>query len=562
MDLASNRADRVVDIVRARAAADPDQVCLTFYDAHDRADPATYAGLRDEAARFAALFGARQLRPGDPIVLLADSVRWFVSAFLGAQQAGLLAVPVPPPDPLERGRRSRDRLAEIMERSGARGVFSPVRDWLEGELGDAVSARRLPALTPDDLGDVAGVPPPDLDVGAPGRFAYCQFTSGSGGRVKGVLLTHDNVLANIRARTEAHQMGPAEVAVTWLPFFHDMGLVGNVLLALVTGCPCHVISPLRFLTKPASWLALISRVRATTSTGPNLAYGLCARRIRDEEMQGVDLSCWRRAFNGSEPVTREVVEAFIRRFSRFGFDPGAMLPAYGLAETTLTVTSRRLGEGAHFDRVSVDLLARRHRAADEGEGPYRMVASLGRPLPGHEVAILAEDGSLLPARHVGEVAIRGDSVMHGYLPGAGDARSLRPDRQLFSGDLGYMAEGELYLLGRKKDVIIRGGTNYYPEDLEEAASSLPDTPVRRAVAFSVPGREVERVVLGLECRKEWNGPIGELEAAICRAVFARVRFVPDEIVVLAPGTLPLTTSGKVMRPEAQRLYLEGRWMAV
>lgn len=546
----------VVDIVRTWDKREPERVCLTFYGTHDEPEPVTYSALRREAA----VFRARDLRPGDPVVLLADSVRVFVSAFLGAQQVGLLAVPVPRPEPLERGRRTRDRVAEVIRRCHARAVFSPTRDWLTGELGGELSAQRLPVLSPEDLGEVEGLDNRGLDLSRPGVFSHCQFTSGSGGRAKGVLLTHENVLANIRARAAAYEIAEADVAVTWLPFFHDMGLIGYVLHSLVTGCPCHVIPPLRFLTQPVSWLALISRVRATISTAPNLAYGLCVRRISDEEMRGIDLSCWRRAFNGAELVTREVVDAFTRRFGPFGFDPASMLPGYGLAENTLTVTSRRPGEGAWFDEVSIEALAHEGRAGlARGDEPRRSVASVGRPLPGQEVVILSDNGTPLSERQIGEIAVRSGSVMHGYLPGTAGETTLRSDGWLLTGDIGYLAGGELFVLGRKKDLIIRAGRNYYPEDLEEAAARVPGTPIRRVVAFSIPGQELERVILALECRKEWAGDLAQLKAAVRQAVFAEVRFLPDDLVVLPAGTLPLTTSGKVMRPEAKRLYQEGRW---
>jgi len=561
MDRTSSQGPtRVVDIVRARAEKDPQRVPLTFYGQNDQPEAVTYADLAGDAAAHGALFRRRGLRAGDPLVILADSTRAFVSAFLGAQQARLLAVPVSKPEPLERGRRTRERLAEILRRSEARAIFAPTPDSLSGQVRAELCSDRLVIMSPDDLREVEGHQDPGVDTGTSMRYAYCQFTSGSGGRAKGVLLTHDNVLANIRARTAAYGLGDDDVAVTWLPVFHDMGLIGYILHPLVMGIPCHVIPPFRFLTQPVSWLALIHRVRATISTAPNLAYGLCARRISDEEMRGIDLSCWRRAFNGAEPVTRPVVEAFIRRFRPYGFEPTAMLPAYGLAENTLTATSRRPGEGARFENVSLEALARLHRArlAEQHEAG-RAVASLGRPLPGQEVAILGPDGQSLGEREVGEIAIRSPSVMHGYLPGTGGDTTLRPDGCLLTGDLGYLADGEIFMLGRKKDLIIRAGRNYYPEDLEEAVARLAGSPIRRAAAFSVAGDESERVVLAVECRSEWLGDPAELKRAVRRAVFVEVGFLPDDVLLLPAGAIPLTTSGKVMRPGARQLYEEGRW---
>jgi acyl-CoA synthetase (AMP-forming)/AMP-acid ligase II len=415
------------------------------------------------------------------------------------------------------------------------------------------------AFHPDDIAEVDRIEGPGADPGDAGPFAYCQFTSGSGGRAKGVLLTHENVLTNIRARNTAYEIGEEDVAVTWLPFYHDMGLIGYVLHPLVTGLPCHVIPPSRFLTEPVAWLALISRVRGTISTAPNLAYGMCARRISDEQMLGIDLSCWTRAFNGAEPVTREVVDAFVRRFAPFGFRPTAMLAGYGLAENTLTATSGRRGEGTRFEEVSLDAIGQAQARLAQGDEPRRAVASVGRPLPGQDIAILDEAGLPLGERALGEIAIRSGSVMHGYLPGSGGETTRRPDGWLLTGDLGYLAAGELFVLGRKKDLIIRAGINHYPEELEEAVARVAGPAIRRAAAFSVPGPERELVILVVERRKEWAGDPAALTSAIREAVFAEVRFVPDDIVLVPASTLPLTTSGKLIRPEARRLYQEGRW---
>ena len=261
-------------------------------------------------------------------------------------------------------------------------------------------------------------------------------------------------------------------------------------------------------------------------------------------------------------MTREVVEGFIRRFAPFGFRPGSMLPAYGLAEITLTATSRRPGQGARFDEVSLEGLAEggRARLAQAGEST-RIVASVGQALPGQEIAIVGPPGIPLAEREIGEIAVRSDSVMHGYLPDAEGEVERRPDGWLLTGDLGYLAGGELFLVGRKKDLIIRAGHNYYPEDLEEAASQVPGVRAGRVIAFSVPGPDRELVVLAAERRDESDEEASTLGAAIRQAVFARIRFLPDDVVLLPPRLLPLTSSGKVMRPAAKQRYLEGRWQS-
>ena len=555
---AGHESGRIVDIVRERAEREPERVCLTFYGPRDEPDQVTYGSLHREAAAFSTVFRNHGLAPGSPVVLFAYSTRRFVSAFLGMQRAGLLAIPVPRPDPLEPGRRSQERVAEIVQRCQARALFSPTPEPPAEELTSLLRAHHVAVLGPGELDHVDGREDPVRDEPYP--FAYCQFTSGTGGRAKGVLLTHENIIAGLGARSAGYGLGEGDVAVSWLPLYHDMGLVGYLLQPLVTGFPCHVMSPLRFLRDPASWLALIARVGGTISTAPNFAYALCTRKIPDQELADLDLSSWRCAFNGSEPVTREVVEGFIRRFAPCGFRPDSMLPGYGLAENTLTATSRRPGHGARFDEVSLEGLAEggRARPARGGESG-RSVASVGQALPGQEVAIVDPQGIPLGEREIGEIALRGDTVMHGYLPDAEGEVVRRPDGWLLTGDLGYLAGGELFIVGRKKDLIIRAGHNYYPEDLEEAASQVPGVRAGRVIAFSVPGPERELVVLAAERRDEGDEEAATLGAAIRQAVFARIRFLPDDVVLLPPRSLPLTSSGKVMRPAAKQRYLEGRW---
>jgi acyl-CoA synthetase (AMP-forming)/AMP-acid ligase II len=291
---------------------------------------------------------------------------------------------------------------------------------------------------------------------------------------------------------------------------------------------------------------------------PNFAYALCARKVSDAELAALDLSSWRLACNGSEPVTKAAVEAFIRRFAPCGFRPGALLPCYGLAEDTLCATSRRPGEGARFEELS--------RAGLEREGVARLerggvtVASVGRPLPGHEIAVVDAEGRVVADRRIGEVVIRGESLMHGYLPDTQGDLALSPDGALRTGDIGYIAGGELFLVGRKKDLIIRAGRNHYPQDIEEALVAVPGIRPGRAVAFSVPGEELERVVVAVELAPERDEDIGALSKAIREAVLAATGLVPDEVLLLPRNALPLTSSGKVMRPEARRLYLERQWV--
>src|SRR5688572_6140281 len=314
----TGRTSSVWESVRDWAARTPDRVCLTFHAGDAVAERFTYHELVRRASAHARLFTSRGLVPGDAVILFARSGAGFVAAFLGAQEAGLLPVPCPPPEPLESARRVRERMREIFTRCSARALFDPGSSPIDGEVQAALGETGVAVLGPSDLAAA-----PATTQGAPGaeRFplSYCQFTSGSGGRAKGVLLTHDNVAANIRAMTHCFELTPDEVPVTWLPLFHDMGLVSYILMPLVLGHAAHVMSTLAFIARPVSWLALMSRVRGTMASAPNFAYALCARKATEADVAALDLSAWRLACNGSEPVTQAAVDAFSRRFAPSGF---------------------------------------------------------------------------------------------------------------------------------------------------------------------------------------------------------------------------------------------------
>jgi acyl-CoA synthetase (AMP-forming)/AMP-acid ligase II len=552
----TERAPSVSESVRDWAARAPDRVCLTFHAGDAIAERLTYGELARRASAHARLFTSRGLAPGDAVILFARSEAGFVAAFLGAQEAGLLPVPCPPPEPLESARRVRERMREIFARCSARALLDPGSAPIDGELQGALGEAGVAVLGPSD---VAAGPATTRAVAGAERFplSYCQFTSGSGGRAKGVLLTHDNVAANIRAMTRCYGQTPDDVPVTWLPLFHDMGLVGYLLMPLVLGQGAHVMSTLAFIARPVSWLALMTRVRGTMASAPNFAYALCARKASDADVAALDLSAWRIACNGSEPVTQAAVEVFSRRFEPCGFRRSALLPCYGLAEDTLCATSRRPGEGPRFEAISRAALEQEDAARPEPGGVT--VASVGRALVDHEISVVDRQGRLLADRRIGEVIIRGASVMRGYLPGTEGDVVRSADGALATGDLGYLADGELFLVGRKKDLIIRAGRNHYPQDIEEALVGIAGIRAGRAVAFSAPSDDAERVIVAAERAGEQAGDDGALRAAMRDAVVAATRVMPDEILLLPRNALPLTSSGKVMRPEARRLYLEGQW---
>jgi 1-acyl-sn-glycerol-3-phosphate acyltransferase len=411
-----------------------------------------------------------------------------------------------------------------------------------------------------DLRTAAGDPP--RATARSSDTALLQYTSGSTGDPKGVVLSHANLLANIRAMGQAGDIQPTDVFVSWLPLYHDMGLIGSWLLSLYFGIPFVVMSPLAFLTRPARWLWAIHEHGGTVSGGPNFGYELCLRRIDDRDLEGLDLRSWRLAFNGAEPVSPSTVTRFAERFADVGLRPGVITPVYGLAESSVALTVPPLERGVIIDRVAREPLARSGRAvpaADDDTTAARFVAC-GRALPAHEVRIADRAGRTLGEREEGRVEFRGPSATVGYYRNRAATRRLFDGDWLDSGDLGYLAGGELYLTGRVKDVIIRAGRNLHPAELEEAVGAIPG--VRRGCVAVFPTTDpavgTERLVVLAETRLTDAEEQTRLRRAVNEAVTDLVGVPPDEVVLAPPGVVPKTSSGKIRRSEVRERYERGQ----
>jgi len=390
-----------------------------------------------------------------------------------------------------------------------------------------------------------------------------QFTSGSTSAPKGVALTHGNVSANIDALNGPEGVGTsaADVGVSWLPLNHDMGLVGMALGALYSARPCVLLRPQDFVKRPVEWLAAISRHRGTVSFAPNFAYDLAFRRVKDRDLAGLDLSSWRVAGCGAEPIHPPTLAAFASRFAPAGFRDTSFLPSYGLAEHVLAATFSSRGRRPWVEEVDADdLTARRVAVPHQGKGLSVALVSCGRPLPGHQIRIAGEDGLALPERHVGEILLAGPSVMLGYYrQDALTALAIR-DGWLHTGDLGYVSGGELFICGRAKDIIIVNGRKYHPQDLEWAVDSLAGVRRGRVVAFGLADHgRADRVVIVVEP----NGtvPAAALADAIRRRVGDLFGLYVDDVAVVASGRVGRTTSGKVQRASTKACYERGELLA-
>lgn len=466
----------------------------------------SYGELVARARRVGAGLLALNVRPGDRVALMLPTGVDFFAAFYGVLWIGAVAVPLYPPLRLDQADDFVARQDGILANCQAEVLISLPQLQPMAELLRRRSSLRC--VTSVKALSQAGAAP----LGPRAELALIQYTSGSTGQPKGVALTHENVLANTWAFGREFGMVSGELMISWLPLYHDMGLIGTTLGSLSHGLPLVLMGPERFLARPVEWLRAFSDYRGTLTAAPNFAYGLCAERIRDEELEGLDLSSWRNALNGAEPIRWATVDAFIRRFAPYGFRASAMYPAYGLAEASLAVTLNPPGRGVR--RLGQHI-------------------SCGRPIEDVEVRIVE-----------GRVEIRGRSVMHGYY-----GHPPRGDAWHDTGDLGFLHDGELYITGRAKDVVMIGGRCLHPHDVESVLAEVRGIRKGCVAAFGVDDGGSERLVVLAESRGA--------DPRLCLQRVFQETGVRPEVVLLPPRSLPKTPSGKLRRGEARRRYLQG-----
>ena len=541
------------------ATVEPDrpQVILRGEDGSEQA--IRYADLARRAAAVAADLGRLGVGVGDRVALMLPTGEDFFYSFLGVLLAQAVPVPMYPPFRADRIEEYATRQAGILRDAGAVLMIAVGRGETLGNL--------LRPLAPSlrgvvDAGGLGRRPAawPALPQGG-GHPALIQYTSGSTGDPKGVLLTHANLLANVRAVARALEAGPGDAGVSWLPLYHDMGLIGAWLMPLYVGFPVTILSPLAFLSRPERWLWAIHYHRATISVGPNFAYELCARKAPDEALEGLDLSSWRVALNGSEPVRLETIDRFARRFGPYGFRKEAMLPVYGLAECSVGLSTPPVGRGPRVDHVDRDRLERDGIAQPSGHsGNGAAFLSVGRALAGHEIRIVDEAGGEVGERVQGRIRFRGPSAMQGYFRRPEATAAITFDGWLDTGDLGYWAGGELYVTGRSKDVILKAGRNLHPQDIETAVAEVEGIRKGCVAAFgtSDAGQGTERLVVAAETRERDAAATETLRVAVQQRLLEAIGIPPDEIVFLAPGAMPKTSSGKLRRAECRQRYEQGK----
>jgi len=575
---APSAADSWQEVLRYRAREDAARTHLILWEQDGEERRVSFGELYDGAQAVAGALGRRGITRGDSVALMLPTSLDFFVVFAGVLLAGGVPVPIYPPVRADRIAEYAERQSAILRNAQARLLVT----FREAATAAKLLRPRVPSLggivTAAELqeADSAGQ---DADTGIAGTrsggsdLALLQYTSGSTGDPKGVMLTHRNLLANVRAIGDALAVRPDDVGVSWLPLYHDMGLIGAWLMPLYFGLPLVVLSPLAFLTRPERWLQALSKHRGTLTAAPNFAYELATRKVAESDLAGLDLSPVRAMLNGAEPVNAGTLERFAARFAPCGLRREALMPVYGLAEAALAVTIPPADRGLRVDRVARPIFEGEGRAialpsaTDGNDADVLSFVSVGKPVPGHEVRIVvsSEDGGGQEAgeREEGFLWFRGPSATGGYFQNEDATRDLFPlgkaEGWLTSGDRAYRAEGEIFITGRTKEIILKAGRNIYPYEVEEVAARVTGVRKGCVAAFGVADAATgtERLVVTAETRERGDAGKRRMVSEINEQITAAIGLPPDTIELVPPHSIPKTSSGKLRRDQTRRLYLEG-----
>jgi acyl-CoA synthetase (AMP-forming)/AMP-acid ligase II len=529
----------------------------------DEADEFSFGEVYARAAAVASGLVTLGARRGDRVAILGDNDIQFVALFVGAVIADLVPVPVHGPGSVftPRWREYTKRLERVLSDGDIRLLVvtdgfaeiegpndeqsAPAARSYSQIVGVGTSTALAPAATSSDI-------------------ALIQYSSGSTRAPTGVALSHANLLHNVHSIGIAVENTEDDIVLNWAPLFHDMGLIGLFLYSLYWGLTLVLMSPRTVIAKPASWLWGMSRFRAIGTAAPNFLYALCAsdRKVPDESLRGLDLRAWRHAMNSAEAVQARTVATFTERFRRFGFRAEAMMPVYGLAESTVGAAFPPYGRGPRLDIVNRRALERgaAEPSAVASPSAARTLVGVGRALPGHELRIVGPDDESVGERQVGQIELRGPSVMNGYHGHQEETeRTIRPDGWLRTGDLGYVADGELYVVGRAKEIVKKAGAKYDAADIQAVVGEVQGVRNGCVAAFSIPNDRsgTEDLVIVAEVTSKDSSDHPSIEASIRRQVHGVFGTWPDDIRLIEPGTLPKSTSGKIRGFECRHRYLEG-----
>ncbi len=516
----------------------------------------TFRQLYAEAKLRAAHLARLGLKKGDRMALMMVESHEFVLSFMGCVIAGIVPSPVSPPMTTKGGESYLATVARIIDDAGAKVLLTTetsqvfARQSLERTSGSAQ------LFTSDEV--FANEPPPFHPPNVhPDDICFLQYTSGSTTSPRGVMVTHANLMVNIAGFLGPHGMkvGPDDLGVSWLPLYHDMGLIGFILAPLIYIGPVVILPATSFARDPRVWLRTIDKYRATITCAPNFAYAQVVKRLRDQDLETLDLSCLRVTGCGAEPIHAPTLRSFAERLAPTGFRPESFLPCYGLAESTVAISIHPQGEPLRVERIDAEELKHgRALPAAENNGRVSEVVSCGFPFPDHQLVIVNEEGAILPEREIGEVVVKGPSVAQGYFENPEATAEMWRDGWLLTGDLGYLADGELFICGRSKELIIIRGANYFPQDIEWTVRDLPGVKRGNVAAFSVNEGGEERLVILAEADLRERE---DLRRAITTRIQETIGLAVYRVAPVPAGTLMRTTSGKLQRRKMKQLYEQG-----
>ncbi|MBI4357580.1 MAG: AMP-binding protein [Gammaproteobacteria bacterium] len=519
-----------------------------------------YEQLFEAAARIARGLSEIGVKSGETVAIMLPTSEGFFYSFFGILLLGAIPVPIYPPFRSDQIEEYVKREAKILQNAEVRVLITFDKAVIVSRILRAFIPSLLAVETVQELMRSGGVlPPVHIEENDP---ALIQYTSGSTSIPKGVLLSHKNLLTNVRSIGQAIHISPTDVAVSWLPLYHDMGLIGSWLFALYHGIPIIILSPISFLTRPERWLWAIHAHRGTLSAAPNFAYELCIRKIDEHTLEGLDLSSWRLALNGAEAVSPKTLHAFVKKFSKCGFKEETFFPVYGLAESTVALTFPTPGRAPRIDKIDRKAFEQERRAepkAAHQENGLEFVGC-GHPLPGHDVRIVDESGTILKERQIGMLQFKGPSSMCGYYRNPAATDLIRHEGAWWdSGDLAYLGEGDVFITGRIKDIIIKAGRNVHPEELEDIASTIKGIRRGCVVAFGAtdPLVGTEKIVIVAETAERESSSHDQMISAIIHKVAEATEIPPDIVILVPPRTIPKTSSGKLRRGTCKELYLKG-----
>lgn len=553
---ALDEATTLVGALESLVESKPDEEALVLLDRQAGEQPVSLRELWDRARSVQSALEKRGLSPGQVVVLVLPTSPDLIACYFGALLAGgIPAMLSTPSNRVSDPRIFTGRVAHVVANASPHSVLcrSDVAVLFEGEARALLGSSEI--VQPSEIEQPASFEAPvacDSDT-----IATVQYSSGTTGAPKGVLVTHGAALNNLRSMREAFEVREEDVAVNWIPLYHDMGLFGAFLLPLLCGCKTVLIPTMDFMRDPAMWLRAIERYRGTFAWAPNLAYALCAKRLGDEALEGLDLSSWRLALNGSEPVLAPTVEAFAKRMAAYGFSPECMSPAYGLAEATVLATVHPVHEEPLCEVLDRDLLASEEIARPtSGEGVS--CVSVGRAIPGCRLEIRDAERRPLPDRHVGKLWLHSNALFFGYHGNDELTSRVLADGWLDTGDRGYLVDGYLFFVARDKDLIIIGGEKYMPDDVEAVINRVPGVREGCAVAFGMLSVEqgTEELAAVVETKLQGDDELAELADAIRLEVTRSIGLGVRKLHLVPPGGIEKTTSGKLARRPTRERYPE------